>query len=370
MVMKMIQNKNTRKRFNGIEVLNLKYLRVEAIKSLLNTSLFVTVFLIGLMGISGSAQAQAQAQAQGQAQSDFPTKPITIVIPFPPAGSTDVLGRLLAQHMGKSLNQTLLVDNTGGAGGTIGAAKVARAPADGYTLLFHNMAHASAPALYAKLPYDPLTDFEPIGYVNAVPMILVAKKGFAYNDIKAMIGYAKNNPGQINFANAGVGSTSHLCDVLLQYTSGANWVNIPYKGTGPALNDLLGGQVDMICDQPASTLGHIKSGGVKPIAVATSTRLKILPDVPTFAESGLPGFELAVWHALYAPKGTSKAVIDKLNTALKAALRDPQLVQKYTEMSAIIATPDQATPEYLKGFLKSDVERWRVAMKAAGVQPE
>ena len=317
----------------------------------------VTLVLIGL-------------HAPVHAQSDFPSKPITIVIPFPPAGSTDVLGRLLAQYMGKALNQTVLVDNTGGAGGTIGAAKVARSAGDGYTLLFHNMAHASAPALYAKLPYDPIADFEPVGYVNAVPMILVAKKGFPFDDIKGMINYAKANPGKINFANAGVGSTSHLCDVLFQYMSGANWVNIPYKGTGPALNDLLGGQVDMICDQPASTLGHIKSGGVKAIAVATASRLKILPEVPTFAESGLSGFELAVWHGLYAPKGTPKAVIDKLNVALRSALKDPQLIQKYTEMSAIIATPEQATPEYLRGFLKNDSERWKTAMKAAGVQPE
>jgi len=310
------------------------------------------------------------AHSFGEMSFDYPNKPITVIIPFPPAGSTDVLGRILAQYMGKSLNQTVLVENTGGAGGTIGAAKVARAPADGYTLLFHNMAHASAPALYAKLSYDPATDFEPIGYVNAVPMILVAKKGFAFDEIKGVVGYAKSNPGKINFANAGIGSTSHLCDVLLQYTTGANWLDIPYKGTGPALNDLLGGQVDMICDQPASTLGHIKSANLKPIAVATSTRLKILPDVPTFAESGLPGFELAVWHAIYAPKGTPRAVVDKLSTALRAALKDPQLVQKYNEMSAIIATPEQATPEYLKGFLKTDLERWRVAMKAAGVQPE
>jgi tripartite-type tricarboxylate transporter receptor subunit TctC len=320
--------------------------------------------------ICASILSIISVQAFAEMSFDYPNKPITFVIPFPPAGSTDVLGRILAQVMGKSLNQTVLVENTGGAGGTIGAAKVARAPADGYTILFHNMAHASAPALYAKLSYEPIADFEPIGYVNAVPMILVARKGFAFEDIKGVIGYAKSYPGKINFANAGVGSTSHLCDVLFQYTSGSNWLNIPYKGTGPALNDLLGGQVDMICDQPASTIGHIKSGGVKAIAVATPTRLKILPDVPTFAESGLPGFELAVWHGLYAPKGTPRVVIDKLSAALRVALKDPQLVQKYTEMSAIIATPEQATPEFLKGFLKNDLERWKVAMKAAGVQPE
>ncbi len=308
--------------------------------------------------------------APAAAQIDFPSKPVTVIVPFPPAGSTDVLGRLLAQALAGALKQTVQVENTGGAGGTLGAARAARATPDGHTLLFHNMAQASAPALYAKLPYDPMLDFEPIAIVTEVPMILVARKGFPADTLQGVLAFARANPDQLNFANAGVGATSHLCEVLLKSITGVKWASIPYKGTGPALNDMLGGQIDLICDQPASTQGHIKSGQLKAIAVATKARLKSLPEVPTFGESGLPGFELTVWHGLYAPKGTSRPVIDKLTTALQQALRDPALVQRYQDMSSSIATPEQANPEALRSFLKADVERWKVAMKNAGIQPE
>ena len=304
------------------------------------------------------------------AQSEFPSRPLTMVIPFPPAGSTDVLGRILAQSMSKYLQQSVIVENTGGAGGTIGAARVARAQPDGYTVLFHNMAHASAPALYAKLAYDPVADFEPIGLVADVPMILVSRRDLPTSSLQEVLSFAKANPGKLNFATAGVGATSHLCEALMTSVTGAKWTSVPYKGTGPALNDLLAGQVDVICDQPASTLGHLKSGGLKPIAVATRSRLKSLPEVPTFAESGVPGFELAVWHGLYAPRGTPPGVVDKIAAALRQALREPALVQRYQEMSALISSQEQATPESLRSFLKADIDRWKVALKGAGVQPE
>ena len=320
--------------------------------------------LLALLGLG------LMTPALSQAQNDFPSKPITMVIPFPPAGSTDVLGRLLAQSMSKSLQQPVLVENTGGAGGTVGTARVARAPGDGYTVLFHNMAHASAPALYAKLTYDPIADFEPIGIVTEVPMILVARKDFPATNLQGVLAYAKDRPGKINFANAGVGATSNLCEALLQSTTNSSWLSVPYKGTGPALNDLLSGQVDLICDQPASTLSHLRAGTLKPIGVATKSRLKSLPDVPTFAESGLANFELTVWHGLYTPKNTPKAMVDKLNIALRAALREPELVQRYNDMSALIAKPEQSTPEALRAFLKADVERWRTTLLAAGIKPE
>jgi tripartite-type tricarboxylate transporter receptor subunit TctC len=303
-------------------------------------------------------------------QSTFPNKPIHIVIPFPPGGSTDVLGRLLGASMSNNLGQSVIVENTGGAGGTIGATKVARSPADGYTLLFHNMAHASAPALYSKLPYNPIQDFEPIGIVTEVPMILVARKNFPGNNFSDVLAYAKTNGDKLNFANAGVGATSQLCEALLKSATGSKWTSVPYKGTGPALNDLLGGQVDFICDQPASTISHIKAGNLKPIAVATKNRLKILPQVATFSESGLPGFELTVWHGLYAPKGTPKEVVDRLATSLRDTLKDPVIIDRYQDMSASIASPAQATPEALQNFLKADVERWKTALKAAGIQAE
>ena len=309
-------------------------------------------------------------QAAALAQADFPSKSVAMVVPFPPAGSTDVIGRLLAQTMSKHLGQSVLVENVGGAGGTIGAAKAARAPGDGYTLLFNNMAQASAPSLYAKLPFDPLVDFEPVGPLVEVPMILIARKNFPGDTLQAVFDYAKANPGKLNFATAGVGATTHLCEVLLQFSTGLKWTAVPYKGTGPALNDLLGGQVDVICDQPASTLGHIKSGNLKPIAVATKARLKSLPEVPTFEESGMPGFQLAVWHGLYASKGTPKPVIDKLSAALRQSLSDPAFTQRLQEMSGLVVPPEQATPDALRQLLKSEVERWRNALRSAGVKPE
>jgi tripartite-type tricarboxylate transporter receptor subunit TctC len=309
-------------------------------------------------------------QGVALAQADFPSKSVAMVVPFPPAGSTDVIGRLLAQTMGKHLGQSVLVENVGGAGGTIGSAKVARAAGDGYTLLFNNMAQASAPSLYAKLPFDPLVDFEPVGPLVEVPMILVARKNFPGDTLQAVFDYAKANPGKLNFATAGVGATTHLCEVLLQFSTGLKWTAVPYKGTGPALNDLLGGQVDVICDQPASTLGHIKSGNLKPIAVATKARLKSLPEVPTFEESGMPGFQLAVWHGLYASKGTPKPVIDKLSAALRQSLTDPAFTQRLQEMSGLVVPPEQATPDALRQLLKSEVDRWRNALRSAGVKPE
>jgi len=303
-------------------------------------------------------------------QNIFPNKPVHIIIPFPPGGSTDVLGRLLGASMSNNLGQTVVIENTGGAGGTIGAAKVARAPSDGYTLLFHNMAHASAPALYSKLSYSPVNDFEAIGIVTEVPMILVARKNFPASRFSEVLSMAKANGNSLNFANAGVGATSQLCEALLKSTTNSQWTSVPYKGTGPALNDILGGQVDFICDQPASTISHIKAGNLKPIAVATKNRLKILPQVPTFSESGVPGFELTVWHGLYAPKGTPKDVTERLALSLREALKDPILIERFQEMSASIATPAQANPEALQSFLKADVERWKTALKAAGIQPE
>ena len=302
--------------------------------------------------------------------AEYPEKQITMVVPYAPAGSTDVMGRMLAQTMSKNLGQPVVVDNTGGAGGTIGALRVVRAPADGYTILFHNMAQAASPALYSKLAYDPVVDFAPIGMVNDVPMVLVARKDFPANSLQGLIDYIKANPGKLNFANAGIGSTSNLCEVLMKSSLAANWTSVSYKGTGPALNDLLAGQVDVICDQPASTLQHIKGGNLKALAVATKERISSLPQTPTFSQSGMPGFELTVWHGLYAPKGTPKPVIDRLVASLGAALKDPILAQRFNETDAMIVPQSSATPTYLAKFLKGDVERWKIALKNAGVKPE
>jgi len=300
----------------------------------------------------------------------YPEKQLTIVVPYPPGGSTDVLGRILAQSMSKDLGQAVIIENTGGAGGTIGAAKVAKASPDGYTLLFHNMAQASAPALYTKLPYDPATDFIPIGMVTEVPMVLVARKDFPAESLQGFIDYVRANPDKVNFANAGIGATSNLCEVLMESTLGASWLSVSYKGTGPALNDLLAGQVDVICDQPASTLQHIRAGSIKALAVANKDRISSLSSTPTFSQSGMPGFQLSVWHALYAPKDTPKPVIDRLTKALNNALKDPGLVRRFGEMDASVATPAIANPSYASKFLLTDIERWKVAMKNAGVKPQ
>ena len=300
----------------------------------------------------------------------YPEKQLTIVVPYPPGGSTDVLGRILAQSISKDLGQAVIIENTGGAGGTIGAAKVAKAGPDGYTLLFHNMAQASAPALYAKLPYDPATDFIPIGMVTEVPMVLVARKDFPAESLQGFIDYVRANPDKVNFANAGIGATSNLCEVMMKSTLGASWLSVSYKGTGPALNDLLAGQVDVICDQPASTLQHIRAGSIKALAVANKERISSLPTTPTFSQSGMPSFQLSVWHALYAPKDTPKSVIDRLTKALNNALKDPVLVRRFGEMDASVATPAIANPSYASKFLLTDIERWKVAMKNAGVKPQ
>ena len=310
------------------------------------------------LGVAGASSSLAQ---------DYPSRTVTMLIPFPAAGSTDVLGRVLADSMGKILKATVVVENVGGAGGTIGATKAARAKNDGYTIFFHNMAHASAPALYRSLPYDPLADFEMIGLVTDVPMILVARKDFPPKDMKELITYVKANKDKVTFANAGIGATSHMCGMLFTSALQADIQSVPYKGTGPALNDLMGGQVDLLCDQPAATVGPINGGRIKAYAVANPARLKSMPDVPTFAESGLPNFSLAVWHGMYAPKGTPKPVLEKLNAALQQALKDPVLVQKFAQLGTEPVAQNRATSDAHRIHVKAELDKWAPIIKKAGV---
>lgn len=303
----------------------------------------------------------------GASADNYPSKTITMIIPYPAGGSTDVLGRIFAASMTTTLKQQVIVENVGGAGGTLGAGRAARATADGYTILFHNMAHATAPSLYAKLPYNPQTSFEPIASVADVPMILVARKDFGPNNFAELTAYGRANPGKISFANAGVGATSHLCSLLFASATKLTMTMVPYKGTGPALTDLVGGQVDMICDQPASTTGWIRKGAIKPIAVATKERLPTLKEVPTFEESGLKNFELAVWHGMYAPKGTPAAAVAKIDAALQAALKDPAVLARLDTLGAVPTAPNMQTPEGLRALLKSEIGRLSTAIRAAGV---
>ena len=300
----------------------------------------------------------------------YPSRPVTMVIPFAAGGPTDVVGRLLAQSMSKTLGQQVIVENTVGAGGTIAATRVARAAPDGYTVLLHHIGHSTAPSLYRKLPYDALTGFETLGLVTDVPMTVVAKGNFAAKDFADLVRNIKANQEKINLANAGTGSASHLCGLLLQDAIGVKITTIPYKGTGPAMNDLLGGQVDIMCDQTTNTTSYIKSGKIKAYAVTTPKRLAVLPDLPTTREAGLPAFEVAVWHGMYAPKGTSAEVVSKVNNALKVALKDPLVIERFAGLGTEPVAENRATPEVHKQFLTSEIAKWKSVIEKAGVQPE
>lgn len=298
---------------------------------------------------------------------DYPSKVVTIIVPFSAGGPSDTVARLLAQAMSSSLKTQVIVENVAGAGGTMGAARVAQAPPDGYTLFVHHIGHATAPALYRKLTYNPITDFEPIGLINDGAMTLVARKDFPPKSLGELITYVKTNKEKVNLANAGVGSASHLAGLLFMTAIETDLTTIPYKGTGPAMNDLLGGQVDFMIDQSTNTTSHIKAGKIQVYAVTTEKRLPSMPEVPTMQEAGLPGYKMTVWHALYAPKGTPKPIIDKLSKALQEALKDPNLQQRYAELGAEAVSQDQATPEALRQHLKAEIDKWGPIITKAGV---
>ena len=298
---------------------------------------------------------------------DYPTKTISIIVPFAAGGPTDTVARLIAQSMTATLKQSVIVENASGAGGTIGANKAAHAPADGYTLFLHHIGHSTAPSLYRKLPYDAVKDFEPIGLVTDVPMTIISKKDWAPKDMKELIAYIKANKDKVTYANAGLGSASHLCGMLLMTATQTELTTIPYKGTAPAMNDILGGQVDFMCDQTTNTTGQIKGGKVKVFAVTTPKRVPSLPEVPTAQEGGLPGFDLAVWHGLYAPKGTPKAVVDRLTAALQAALKDPLVKSRFADLGSEPVSADQATPDALRKKLAAQIDVWNPIIKKAGI---
>lgn len=301
------------------------------------------------------------------AADPYPSKPVTMIVPFAAGGPTDTVARLLGQSMGEFLKQQIVVENVGGAGGTLGAGRVARADPDGYTIFLHHIGQATAPALYRKLPYNAITDFEPIGLVTDVPMTLVARKDFPAKDFKELLAYVKANKEKVTYANAGLGSASHLCGMLFMSAIQTDMTTVPYKGTGPAMNDLLGGQVDFMCDQTTNTTGQIKGGKIRAYGVTTKTRVASLPDLPTLAESGLPNFEVAVWHGLYAPKGTPKPVIDKLVQALQAALKDATVKQRFEELGTEPVPQNRATPQVLAAHLKAEIAKWDPIIKKAGV---
>ena len=298
---------------------------------------------------------------------DYPNKPVTIIVPFAAGGPTDTVARLLAQSMGKTLKQQVLIENLGGAGGTLGAGKASKAAPDGYTLFLHHIGQATAPSLYRKLVYNPVESFEPIGLITDVPMTFVAKKDFPAKDFKEFVQYVKTHKDKVSYANAGVGSASHLCGMLFMSTIETDLTTVPYKGTGPAMNDLLGGQVDIMCDQTTNTTSQIKAGKIKAYAVTSKARVPSLPDLPTAQETGLASFEVAVWHGLYAPKSTPKPIIDSLSNALKVALTDATVKQRFAELGTEPVAANRATPEALRAHLKAEIDKWAPIIKKAGI---
>lgn len=310
--------------------------------------------------------AAFMVSAAAFAQTNYPTKSITLIVPFSAGGPTDTVARLIAQSMSTDLKQQILVENIGGAGGTQGAGRVARADPDGYTVLLHHIGMSTAPALYRKLPFNVVEDFATIGLVNEVPMTIVARNDFPAKNLKELIDYVKKNQDNVSYANAGVGAASHLCGMLFMSAINTPLTTIPYKGTGPAMNDLLGGKVDFMCDQTTNTTSQIKGGKIKVYAVTTKKRVPSLPEVPTAQEAGLPGFEVAVWHGLYAPKGTPKPVIERLNKALKVALKDETVKQRFADLGTEPVADKLATPEAHLAHLKAQIALWDPIIKKAG----
>lgn len=315
----------------------------------------ITLFAGALSLVASAAFAQA-----------YPDRPITVIVPFSAGGPTDTVTRLVAEPMGRELGQQVVVQNVGGAGGTLGATQVAKAPADGYTLLLHHIGMSTAPALYENLAFDPEKDFAPIGLVTNVPMTIIARKDFEPSTLPELVEYVKANADKVTLANAGIGAASHLCGLLFMDAIGTPLVTVPYQGTGPAMTDLIGGQVDFMCDQTTNTMGQIRAGEVKAYAVTTPERLAALPDLPTTAEAGLPQVEVGIWHALYAPAGTPEAAIEKLSAALQAALADSQVVARFAELGTTPEPADRATPAALQAHLAEQIALWKPVIDAAG----
>ena len=307
--------------------------------------------------------------AAANALAAYPEKPITIVVPFAAGGPTDKVARDLGEVLRKHLNnQIVLIENVGGAGGTLGAARVAKANPDGYTILLHHIGMATSPALYRTLPYKTLEDFEYLGMVNEVPMTLVGRPNLPANTFAELVKWLEANKGKVNLANAGLGAASHLCGLLFQQSLKLEMTTVPYKGTAPAMTDLLGGQVDIMCDQTTNTSAQIEGNKIKAYAVTTMKPLTtpVLSKLPTLDSQGLKGFNVAIWHGMYAPKGTPKAIQDQLNAALRNALKDPEFNKRQEALGAVVITDARLAPAEHKKFVESEINKWGPAIKAAG----
>jgi tripartite-type tricarboxylate transporter receptor subunit TctC len=298
----------------------------------------------------------------------YPTRAITLVVPAAAGGPTDAVSRLIAEAMGHTLGQQIVVENAGGAGGTIGMGRLARSAPDGYTLGVWHIAQATAPSLYGNLRYNVIDDFDSIGRIADVPMTVVGKAALDAKNIGELIAWMKQKKGAVIYAHAGIGSASHLCALMFMSAIKTQMTPVSYRGTGPAMTDLLGGQFDWMCDQTTTTTGQIKGKKIKGYAATTKQRLAILPDLPTLDESGLKGFEVTAWHAMWAPKGIPAEAKQKLSAALLTALKDPKVVERLASLGAVPVSPQQATPEALAAHLKAEVAKWAPVIQAAGVK--
>jgi tripartite-type tricarboxylate transporter receptor subunit TctC len=302
------------------------------------------------------------------AQGTYPTRPITLIVPFAAGGATDVISRIVGDHMSRTLGQQIVVENVTGAGGTVGATRAMKAAPDGYTLLMGNLgSQVASVGLYPKLAYDPRTDFEPIMNTAGTPMLVVAKKDLPVKDFKEFVTYLKANAPKMNYGTGGVGATSHLTCLFLDSLLGVKPQHVPFRGSGPALNALLGGQVDYVCDQTVGVVPQIQEKKANGLVAAVKERLPVIPDVPTSVEQGLPEFQATGWNALFAPKGTPKEIVEKVNAAAKAALKDENTRKRLLELGAELPDETGQAPEALAKLVSSEVDKWVPIIKNAGV---
>ena len=314
-------------------------------------------FVMQILALAAATTALAQ---------DFPARPITVMVPFAAGGSTDMVARLTADGLSKALGQSVIVENVTGAGGTIASGKLANATPDGYTLMVHHVGLASAATLYRKLSYNTKESFQPLGVLTHTASTIIARADFEPNTFGELIEHLKKNKDKISLAHAGIGAASHLCGMLLQHSIGVQATTIPYRGNGPVMNDLLAKKIDMTCDQATATTPHIHAKSIKAYAVTSRKRVADLPDLPTADEAGLKGFELSVWHGIYAPKGTPQPVVDKLVAAIQKVIADQAFIDRMKSINTTVASKEEATPTGLTKQLHGEIDRWAPIIKAAG----
>jgi tripartite-type tricarboxylate transporter receptor subunit TctC len=318
----------------------------------------LAAFAAAFAAIPFAAMSPAAAQT-------WPSRPVTVIVPFAAGGPTDAVARLVSEAMARDLGQNMVVENVGGAGGTLGAARVASARPDGHTLLLHHIGMATIPTLYRRLPYDPMA-FEPIGLITAAPMTVVVRKDHPAQTFQQLVDWIREKKEDANLGNAGLGAASQLCGTLLQYLLQTPMTTVPFRGTGPAMTELLAGRIDLMCDQSTNTVENIRAGSIRVLAVTTPQRLAILPDVPTTTEVGMPRLQVAIWHGFYAPRGTPAAVIDRAAASLRVALRDEKVVARFADLGLTPEPAERAMPAAHRAFWQEEVAKWRPVLQSAG----